>query len=173
MPETIDMEHEEKTQTLAGKYLTFKLNDEEYGVQILKVHEIIKMMNVTPVPKTPRFVRGVINLRGKVIPVVDLRQHFGMESVEATEKTCIVVAQVAKDDTDTTVTMGAIVDEVSEVLAIMPEEIEEAPSFGASVNTSFILGIAKARGGVKILLDVDRVLGSSASSAVTALADAA
>jgi purine-binding chemotaxis protein CheW len=171
MPETIDLGNEAKKQALAGKYLTFKLNGEEYGVEILKVQEIIKMMKVTPVPNTPDEVRGVINLRGQVIPIVDLRQHFEMDSAEATEKSCIIVTQVATDDA--TVTTGAIVDEVSEVLNILPEEIEEAPTFGASVNTSFILGIAKARAGVKILLDVDKVLGSSASSAVAALADAA
>lgn len=144
------------TTNLAGKYLTFKLAAEEYGLEILKVQEIIKMMDITKVPRTPDYVRGVINLRGKVIPVVDLRLKFGMESVATTEKTCIIVVQVKRGDRS--ITMGIIVDEVSEVLDINGEEIEPAPSFGTNVDTHFILGMAKTRGAVKILLDIDKVL---------------
>jgi purine-binding chemotaxis protein CheW len=140
----------------AGKYLTFKLAAEEYGLEILKVQEIIKMMEITKVPRTPDFVRGVINLRGKVIPVVDLRLKFGMETKETTDKTCVIVVQVKRQET--AVTMGIIVDEVSEVLDITAGEIEEAPGFGANVDTHFILGMAKTKGGVKILLDINKVL---------------
>jgi purine-binding chemotaxis protein CheW len=142
----------------AGKYLTFGLGAEEYGLEILKVQEIMKMVEITTVPRTPGFVRGVINLRGKVIPVVDLRLKFDMEDVETTEKTCIIVVQVAHEQS--TLTMGIIVDEVSEVLDIAGCEIEPAPAFGTSVDTTFILGMAKAKGAVKILLDIDKVLSS-------------
>lgn len=142
----------------AGKYLTFRLANEEYGIEILHVQEIIGMVPVTQVPKTPEFVRGVINLRGKVIPIVDLRRKFGMESTEDTEKTCIVVVQISSASGN--VTMGFIVDEVSEVLDIPPQEIEDAPSFGASLDTAYILGMAKTKGSVKILVDIDKVLAS-------------
>ncbi len=140
----------------AGKYLTFRLANEEYGIEILHVQEIIGMVPITQVPKTPEFVRGVINLRGKVIPIVDLRRKFGMESAEDTERTCIVVVQVrgAQD----MVTMGFIVDEVSEVIAIAAEDIEDAPRFGAGCDTTYILGMAKTKGSVKILVDIDKVL---------------
>ena len=141
---------------VAGKYLTFKLGVEEYGLEILKVQEIIKMMDITTVPRTPGFMKGVINLRGKVIPVVDLRLKFEMPEKECTEKTCIIVVQVTKNDE--TVTMGIVVDEVSEVMDIVAEEIEPAPSLGSSVDTRFILGMAKSKGVVKVLLDADKVL---------------
>lgn len=139
-----------------GKYLTFQLANEEYGIGILKVKEIIGMMPITSVPQTPAFVKGVINLRGKVIPVVDLRLKFGMEEIEYTERTCIIVVEVSFEGAD--VVMGIVVDAVSEVLNIGGEEIEETPRFGASLDTDYILGMAKMEGGVKILLDVDQVL---------------
>lgn len=139
-----------------GKYLTFTLDEEEYGIGILKVKEIIGMMPVTSVPRTPDFVKGVINLRGKVIPVVDLRLKFTMESISYTDRTCIIVVEI---DTDAaTVLIGIVVDAVSEVLNIKESEIEETPKFGTSLNTDYILGMAKMEGGVKILLDIDRVL---------------
>ncbi|MFH0880011.1 MAG: chemotaxis protein CheW [Lentisphaerota bacterium] len=146
-------------KSLAGKYLTFKLAGEEYGLEILKVQEIIKMMSITKVPRTPDFVRGVINLRGKVIPVMDLRRKFSMSSQDTTDKTCVIVVQLSHGDAK--VTMGIVVDEVSEVLDIMKEEIEPSPSFGTDVDTRFILGMAKSRGAVKILLDIDKVLTGS------------
>ena len=144
------------TTSRAGKYLTFRLANEDYGIEILHVQEIIGMVPVTQVPKTPEYVRGVINLRGKVIPIIDLRRKFGMESASDTEKTCIVVAQI--NGISASVIMGFIVDEVSEVLDITAREIEEAPSFGASLDTAYILGMAKTKGSVKILIDIDRVL---------------
>ncbi len=140
----------------AGKYLTFRLANEEYGIEILHVQEIIGMVPVTQVPKTPEFVRGVINLRGKVIPIVDLRRKFGMESTEDTEKTCIVVVQISGDNGN--VTMGFIVDEVCEVLDIGADEIEEPPRFGMGIDTAYILGMAKIKGSVKILVDINKVL---------------
>lgn len=144
---------------LAGKYLTFRLSDEEYGLQILKVQEIIRMQTVTRVPRTPDYLRGVINLRGKVIPVVDLRRKFNLDGQEDTDRTCIIVVQVAQSAS--TVTMGIIIDEVREVLDIGAENIEETPSFGANVEADFILGIGKIGTSVKILLDIDRVLSAA------------
>lgn len=142
---------------LEGKYLTFRLAEEGYGLEILKVQEIIGMMSITRIPRTPEFIRGVINLRGKVIPVIDLRLKFSLDKKEDTEKTCIIVVQVRKSG-DETVTMGIIVDEVSEVLDIKAEQIEPPPSFGAAVDTDFILGMGKASQKVVMLLDVDKVL---------------
>ena len=139
-----------------GKYLTFTLANEEYGIGILEVKEIIGMMPITPVPRTPAFVKGVLNLRGKVVPVVSLRCKFGMEEVESSERTCIVVVETSGEAGS--VMTGIIVDSVSEVLNIKGKDIEETPSFGGSLNTGYILGMAKIGGGVKILLDINEVL---------------
>ena len=139
-----------------GKYLTFTLAEEEYGIGILKIKEIIGMMAITTVPQTPKFVKGVINLRGKVIPVIDLRLRFGMESIDYTERTCIIVVEF--DGTSGTVQIGIVVDAVSEVLNISGKDIECTPTFGTKLDTNYILGMAKMEGGVKILLDIDRVL---------------
>jgi purine-binding chemotaxis protein CheW len=155
----------------AGKYLTFKLGIEEYGLEILKVQEIIKMMDITRVPRTPAFVRGVINLRGKVIPVVDLRLKFGMERRDTTDKTCVIVVQVAHAGASGgSVTMGTIVDEVSEVQDIAGEQIEPAPEFGTTVETDFILGMGKVARKVIMLLDIDKVLSSGELAAVSKVA---
>lgn len=140
----------------AGKYLTFMLSSEEYGIGILKIREIIGMLPITAVPKTPAFIKGVINLRGKVIPVMDLRLRFGMEKTDYTERTCIIVVEIARESGN--VMIGMVVDTVSEVLNIKPEEIEDTPMFGTDIKTDYILGIAKTEGGVKILLDIDKVL---------------
>jgi len=139
-----------------GKYLTFTLDNEDYGIHILKIKEIIGMMPITSVPRTPPFVKGVINLRGKVIPVVDLRSKFEMAATDYTERTCIIVVEI--EGQNGTVMMGIVVDSVSEVLNIKGEDIEETPAFGTELNTDYILGMAKMEGGVKILLDIDRVL---------------
>lgn len=141
---------------LAGKYLTFELAPEIYGIEILKVQEIIGIMKVTRVPKLPEFIKGVINLRGKVIPVVDLRLKFSLNSVEITEKTCIIVVQVARGNS--VIVMGLIVDQVSEVLDIKNEQLEPAPSFGSSIDTDFLLGIGKVEDKVIMLVNVDQVL---------------
>jgi purine-binding chemotaxis protein CheW len=139
-----------------GKYLTFTLKQEEYGIGILKVKEIIKMMPITSVPRTPEFVKGIINLRGKVIPVIDLRLKFSMESIDYSDRTCIIVVEV--ESNDSTVLIGVVVDSVSEVLNIKEEEIEATPAFGSKLDTDYILGMAKMEGGVKILLNIDQVL---------------
>lgn len=139
-----------------GKYLTFSLAQEQYGIGILKIKEIIGMMPITTVPRTPVFVRGVINLRGKVIPVIDLRLKFDMEKSDYDERTCIIVVEIDSDEM--TVLMGIIVDSVSEVLTIQESDIEPTPGFGTALDTDYILGMAKMDGGVKILLDIDKVL---------------
>src|SRR5512139_1449131 len=151
-----------------GKYLTFTLASEEYGIGILKIKEIIGMMAITSVPQTPEFIKGVINLRGKVIPVMDLRLRFGMPAMDYTERTCIIVVEI--DGQAGTVQVGIVVDAVSEVLSIKAEDIEATPSFGTRLNTDFILGMAKMNGGIRILLDINRVL-SSEETTVLAGAD--
>jgi len=142
------------TASREGKYLTFVLANEEYGLEILKVREILGMMPITPVPQTPSFVKGVINLRGKVIPVVDLRLKFGMPEAEVTKETCVIVVEV------TGMQMGVVVDTVSEVVDIVESQIEDAPKFGTQVNTDFIMGMGKVGDKVKILLDIEQVLTS-------------
>ena len=142
-----------------GKYLTFSLGQEEYGIGILKVKEIMGMMRVTPVPQTPKHVKGVINLRGRVIPVIDLRIRFGMSSSEYTDRTCIVVVETDSDGGR--LHIGIVVDSVSEVLNIKGSDIEDPPDFGTTLNTDYILGMAKTAGSVKILLDIDRVLSTN------------
>jgi len=146
------------TTIKTGKYLTFSLKNEAYGIGILKVKEIIGMMLITSVPRTPAFVEGVINLRGKVIPVIDLRLKFTMDAMDYTDRTCIIVVEIGTDAS--TVLIGVVVDAVSEVLNIRQEEIEKPPDFGTSLNTEYILGMAKMGDGVKILLDIDKVLSS-------------
>jgi purine-binding chemotaxis protein CheW len=141
-----------------GKYLTFTLAEEEYGIGILKIKEIIGMLPITSVPQTPDFVKGVINLRGKVIPVMDLRLRFGMMSMDYTERTCIIVVEISGQAG--TILVGIVVDAVSEVLNIKGDDIEKTPTFGTKLNTDYILGMAKMEGGVKILLDIDQVLSS-------------
>jgi purine-binding chemotaxis protein CheW len=140
---------------VGGKFLTFFLAGEEYGIEILKVREIIGLMPITRVPNAPPSVCGVINLRGKVIPVMDLRLRFGLETVEATEQTCIIVVQAAGTE------FGIVVDRVSEVASIPDQDVEDAPTFGADVSTEYLLGIAKSSGRVKLLLNIDRVVAGS------------
>jgi len=147
-----------------GKYLTFSLAGEEYGIGILKIKEIIGMMPITTVPQTPEFVKGVINLRGKVIPVIDLRLRFKMEKAEYTERTCIIVVELKSQATD--ILIGIVVDSVSEVLNIKADDIEDTPTFGTRLNTGYILGMAKMEGSVKILLDIDCVLSSEEVAAL-------
>jgi purine-binding chemotaxis protein CheW len=142
----------------AGKYLTFHLINEEFGVRVLKVREIMGVQEITAVPQTPSHVKGVINLRGKVIPVVDLRLKFGLPPAEYNQRTCIIVVQVQGDSGP--ILMGVVVDGVSEVLNLTAAEIEDTPDFGQDMATQYLLGMAKVKGKVKILLDIDRVLSS-------------
>jgi len=140
-----------------GKYLTFALAQEEYGLEILKVREIIGYIDVTAVPQTPHYVKGVINLRGKVIPVIDLRSKFGMETTDVTDETCIIVVEI--NQAGRQFSTGIVVDRVQEVLDIAAGSIEDAPQFGGAVDTNFIMGMGKVGDSVKILLDIDMVLG--------------
>lgn len=160
----------DKTAVLSqtSKYLTFRLGTEEYGLDILKVQEIIGIMPITKVPRTPAYVRGVINLRGRVIPVVDLRVKFEVASPQDTERTCIVVVQVAGKRGFAV--MGVVVDEVSEVKDIAEDLIENTPEFGLNVHTEFVLGIGKIEDKVVLLLDIDRVLSGSEVSVIERLA---
>lgn len=158
------MEGQDNLADLAGKYLTFILGDEGYGLEILKVQEIIGMQEITKIPRTPHYVKGVINLRGKVIPIIDLRIKFGMPEQELTRKTCIIVVQVRR--ADSSLIIGIIVDEVSEVLNISGDQIEAAPSLGNRMDTHFILGMAKTESAVKILLDIDKVLSAEEMDAL-------
>ena len=158
---TADLNTAEKQDVVLerqGKYLTFVLDDEEYGISILKVREIIGLLPITSVPKTPSFVKGVINLRGKVIPILDLRLKFGMAPIEYTDKTSIIVVDVS--GVSDKLQIGVIVDHVSDVVNIKSEDIEDAPAFGTAVDTAFILGMAKIDKGIKILLEIDKVLRS-------------
>lgn len=142
---------------LTGKYLTFKLGQECYGFPVLKIREIIRYAAPTLVPQLPEHVKGVINLRGKIIPVLDLRLKFGFPADVAGEHVCIVVVQITLATGRPTV-MGMVVDGVEEVVQIAAQEIEPAPDFGVGVDTEYILGMAKIRGAVKTLLDMDKLL---------------
>ncbi len=157
-PGRIEHDRDAQAAVLAGKYLAFALGREEYCLPVLKVREIIKVMDITQVPQVPTHVRGVINLRGKVIPVIDLRLKFGLPAQDYTERTCIIVAEVSMSQAN--VMMGVVVDSVSEVLNIAGSDIDLAPDFGAHVTTDYVLALAKIKGTVKILLDLDRVLGA-------------
>lgn len=139
-----------------GKFLIFRLAEEEYGIGILRIKEIIGVMPITSVPRTPDFVEGVINLRGKVIPIVNLRLRFGMEQIELTDKTCIIVVEITGGAES--ILIGIIVDSVSEVVNVPSDQIEEVPPLGGNIDTKYILGMAKMEEKVKILLDIDRVL---------------
>lgn len=154
----------------AGKYLTFSLGEEHYGLEILRVQEIVGLLPVTRVPRLPAMVAGVVNLRGRVIPVVDLRLAFGMRASAMSERSCIVVVSVHRA-TGTTV-MGVLVDEVSDVADLAHAEIEETPEFGTAVDTSFIKGVGRLEGRVVLLLDIDRVLNTREIEAIERAAQA-
>jgi purine-binding chemotaxis protein CheW len=146
----------QKADQRAGKYLTFQLGNEEFAIQVLRVREIMGVQEITAVPQTPGYVKGVINLRGKVIPVVDLRLKFGLPELEYTQRTCIIVVEIHSDARKHLI--GVIVDAVSEVITLQSGEIENTPDFGNGVATPYLLGMAKIKGKVKILLDIDIVL---------------
>ena len=148
-----------------NKFLTFRLGQEEYGVVILKVREIIGIIGITSVPQLPEYVKGVINLRGKIIPVIELRTKFALPSVEYTEATCVIVVEVSDENETEHFQMGVIVDSVSEVLNIARDDIEPPPKFGDGLSTEYILAMGKVSDGdrekVIILLDIDKVLTES------------
>jgi purine-binding chemotaxis protein CheW len=148
-----------RSHRLAGKYFTFTLQRESYGIDVLKVREIIRHTTVTAVPQVPAYIRGVINLRGKIIPVMDLRLRFDLPNVSGLDQTCIVVVEVTLPG-GKAAPMGLVVDGVEEVVNLAATDIEETPDFGGQICTSYILGIAKAKGAVKSLLDIDGVVGA-------------
>ena len=152
MNATADQNLSESQSSLGGQFLTFYLGQEEFGLEILKVQEIIGVQEITPIPSTPPFIEGVINLRGKVIPVLDLRTKFGMEAIDQTQETCIIVVQ------NQDATMGVQVDKVSEVVDILEDAIEDVPTLDVGETDDFLLGIAKGEKDVKLLLDIDRVI---------------
>lgn len=143
---------------LAGKYLTFAIHNESYGIDVLKVREIIRVTHITAVPQMPAYLLGVINLRGKIIAVMDLRLRFGFSDAQNTDHTCIIVVCLKLPDGKTT-QMGLVVDSMEEVLNIAPGDIEETPDFGTEIATGYILGMAKVKGVVKTLLDIESVIG--------------
>jgi len=145
-------EKEESIYITGGKFLSFFLGKEEYTIPILKVQEIIGLMSITPVPKMPDYIRGVLNLRGKIVPVMNLRTRFGLEEIEDTDETCIIVIQQDK------YLMGVLVDKVSEVVDIETEEIEDVPSVGVADQSEYLAGLGKARDSVKMIIDVHKVL---------------
>jgi purine-binding chemotaxis protein CheW len=159
---TAPLETTSATAGLAGKYLTLLLDREAYGIAVIKVREIIRHQKITPVPQVPAAVKGVINLRGRIIPVVDLRIKFGL-AAELTERTCIVVVQVRASSGGST-HMGLIVDAVEEVASLTAADIEPTPEFGTRIDTACILGMAKVKGAVKTLLDIDRVVAGDAET---------
>lgn len=158
MQAVVEKEPAAKTDQRPGKYLTFQLGNEEFGIQVVKVREIMGLQDITAVPQTPSYVKGVINLRGKVTPVVDLRLKFGLPEAEYTQRTCIIVVQV--HGSAGPMLMGIIVDSVSEVLNLAAGDIEDTPDFGDGAATPYLLGMAKTKGKVKILLEIDQVLTS-------------
>lgn len=158
-----------KSMATPGKYMVFVLAGEEYGIDILKVQEIIGVIDVTRVPKMPKYIKGVINLRGKIIPVINLRMKFGIEEIEYTEKTCIIVVQVARGLKS--VTMGVVVDEVEEVVDISSEQLEATPDFGSQIDMEFIMGVGKIDNSVKLLLDIDKILSATDISAIVSTSD--
>jgi purine-binding chemotaxis protein CheW len=156
---------------VTGKYLTFNLQAESYGIDVLKVREIIRVTAITAVPQMPAHIRGVINLRGKIIPVMDLRVRFGFAATNA-DQNCIVVVQVKLPDGKNT-QMGLIVDGVEEVINIAEADIEETPNFGGQTATDYLIGIAKVKGIVKSLLNIDEVVGTQSIGSITASAEGA
>ena len=154
----------------AGKYLTFNLQRESYGIDVLKVREIIRLAPITAVPQMPAYVKGVINLRGKIILVMDLRLRFGFTNNRDTDQTCIIVVQVKLPGGRNT-QMGVIVDGVEEVVNLAPADIEETPEFGSKLETDYIRGMAKVKGLVKTLLDIDKVIGAEAAEKIQAAAN--
>jgi len=147
-----------------GKILTFNLAKEEYGIPILKVKEIIGIMEITEVPRMPEFIRGVINLRGKIIPVMDLRIRFGIEAKEYTNRTCIIVIDILEANHKKQI--GVIVDTVSEVVHLMEADVEHPPSYNTNLEEDFINGIGKVKGRMIILLDIDQILNKAEVSQI-------
>ena len=156
---------EEAVIQLGGKYLTFRLHKEDYGIEILKVREIFGMQEITSVPGVPEYVKGVINLRGRIIPVIDLRLKFDFKEIEYNKETCIIVVLIEE------ILVGIIVDTVSEVVDIPGDDIEQSPSFGADTPTEYLLGMGKVKERVIILLNVEKVFSVQEISSIGSASD--
>ena len=143
----------------SSKYLTFAVSKERYGIEILAVQEIISVTGITKVPRCPDYIKGVINLRGRIIPVIDLRLKFGLKSIPYDEKTCIIVVRISRDNQ--VVTVGVIVDTVLEVIDFSPEEIEDAPNYGTQIDSNFLTGMGKRADTLNILVDIQKILTSA------------
>ncbi|MGL1902999.1 MAG: chemotaxis protein CheW [Fibrobacterales bacterium] len=167
MSETTETTENVEKDMMAGKYLTFTLGDEEYGLPILTVQRIIQLQDITAVPKTPDYVLGVINLRGKIIPIVEVRNKFQMESIEPTDNSCIIVVQIPVGNTE--LTMGMLIDAVSEVVFIDDKQMQETPEFGDGVQTEFITSMAKIDEKVVMLLDIEKILSVSELQSLSSL----
>ena len=159
---TAPQKGEAAANSLAGKYLTFSLQNESFGITVLKIREIIQFSKITVVPQMPDYICGVINLRGKIIPVLALGRRLGFEQAADIMQKCIVVVQIRRPDGKDNL-MGLVVDEVEEVMNIAAADIEPTPHFGPQISTEFILGMAKSKTGVKTLLNIDRVVGIAAT----------
>lgn len=160
-PDPIATTRDDEASVNTEKYLSFFLGNEEYAMEILSVREIIGLMDITPLPQTPEYVKGVINLRGKIIPVIELRSKFNLTSVEYTEQTCVIVVEVGSDDGSEPFAMGLIVDSVREVLDICKDAVEPPPTFGCNIPLSYIEGIGKVKEKVIVLLNVDQIVTSA------------
>ncbi|RMF93060.1 MAG: chemotaxis protein CheW [Candidatus Schekmanbacteria bacterium] len=156
----MEKNHSEHSEKLGGKFLTFFLGKEEYGLPILTVQEIIALLPITPVPRTPNYFKGLTNLRGKIIPVMDLRLKFGMEELEPTDETCIIVVRTSKQ------LMGLIVDRVSEVKNISDESIDEPPEFGDNSITDYLSAIGKSNESVVLIVDIEKVVNTNELSEI-------
>lgn len=156
------------TGALAGRYLTFMLGNDSYGLPVLNVREIIRLCPITPVPRMPEYVKGVINLRGTVIAVIDLRAKFEMPASTLGDRCCVIIVQIRSLTGGASTLMGAVVDAVEEVVNLASADIEPTPDFGGTLDTRYMLGVATIRGGVKTLLDIEKIFQEDGSLAISA-----
>jgi len=163
--------HDMVTDAGENQFLTFVLEQEEYAVDILRVQEIRGWESVTRIPNTPEYIRGVLNLRGSIVPIVDLRMRFNMKSVEYGVTTVIVVLKVIKEDGSGSRTMGIVVDGVSEVYSVPESDIRDAPDFGTKVRTEFIKGLATIDDKMVIIIDIDKMLNSDELAVVDSVSE--
>ena len=168
MSNTIATSNSPGIGALAGRYLTFMLGTDSYGLPVLNVREIIRLCPITPVPRMPDYVKGVINLRGTVIAVIDLRAKFEMPASTLGDRCCVIIVQIRSLTGGASTLMGAVVDAVEEVVNLASTDIEPTPDFGGTLDTRYMLGVATIRGGVKTLLDIEKIFQEDGSLAMSA-----
>ena len=168
MSNTIATSNSPGIGALAGRYLTFMLGTDSYGLPVLNVREIIRLCPITPVPRMPDYVKGVINLRGTVIAVIDLRAKFEMPASTLGDRCCVIIVQIRSLTGGASTLMGAVVDAVEEVVNLAASDIEPTPDFGGTLDTRYMLGVATIRGGVKTLLDIEKIFQEDGSLAMSA-----